>query len=105
MTDYTLTDEMIRKAKVLHACSEAINWLWEQPRTWQELVEHHSSWATWAIINIPGCPIDLNGLDSYDRSSVMALRSDCPIDLSGLNRYERARARCHRLDCPPEKEN
>ena len=52
------------------------------------------------MVNNPNAPIDLTGLSSGQRASVMAHRPDCPIDMTGLTSYDRARVMACRPDCP-----
>jgi len=99
-TDFSITNEMISQAEQAKACKEAIEWLRKASRTWKGLVEHCSDWAAWAMTNIPGFPINLEGLDSYSRAWVMAERQDCPINLEGLSSDDRAQVMVERKDCP-----
>ena len=66
-----ITAEMISSAAQARACPGALLWLRVQPRTWAELVVAYPVWAVWAMIKIADCPIDLDGLDPYERAWVM----------------------------------
>src|SRR5579863_3356034 len=44
--------ELIERAKLKKACSEAIEWLSATPRTWIELAERSTAWCDWAVENL-----------------------------------------------------
>jgi hypothetical protein len=95
-----ITQEMIDQARNTDACSEALDWLNAEPRTFNELRAQHPGWYAWALTHhVEGVPFDLTGLDPYDRARVMAYRPDCPLDLTGLDSFDRARVMAHRPDC------
>src|SRR3990172_1833938 len=48
-----ITAADIRSAKKADACSGALVWAKEKPRTWRQLLHQRPSWAQWAVLNIP----------------------------------------------------
>jgi len=96
-----ITKEMIKEAKSKNACEEAIAWMEEKSRITEELHEFNKDWSAWAMVNLKDYPIDLTGLNSWERAYVMAYRPDCPIDLTGLNSKDRAYVMVYRPDYTP----
>ena len=95
-----ITEELIALIEAKAVSPYVLKWLREQPRTWGELRRDRPDWATWAMANIPDCPIDLNGLSSHNKSWVMSYRKDCPVDLSELISKDQAGVMMAREDCP-----
>jgi hypothetical protein len=43
---------LIDLAERKRACSAALEWLRESPRTWQELTDYRTDWLEWAVRNL-----------------------------------------------------
>lgn len=93
-----ITKEHIKCAISLGMCREGIDYLQERDRTFADLYAHNKVWAVWAMVCLPDSPIDLTGLDSYDRATVMASRKDCPTEFSGMSDYDRTRVMIGRAE-------
>ena len=52
----TITPALIAAAERASACSAALAWLRETPRTVEELANHYPAWAEWAAVSIPDLP-------------------------------------------------
>ena len=100
MNDFKITKELIQKAKDKYACQDGIKWLEKKERTWLELKSKSYEWAVWGMTFIKDIPIDLTGLDPFNRAYVMVKRLDCSIDLTGLTLFNRVYVMIKRPDCP-----
>ena len=95
-----ITEEMIALAERYRLDKYSIRGLRERPRTWGQLKRLRPDLATWAMITIPNCPIEMDMLLSRDKARVMVRRKDHPVELGDLSSEDMAWVMVCRKDCP-----
>jgi hypothetical protein len=85
--DSIISEKYITDAELHRACSPALTWLRECPRTWRELVEIRTAWAQWAYRCtglIPPEIVEAWRVSAEPRRRIAVWESG-PLDLSGAD--------------------
>ena len=77
-----ITPEDIEAARQKRACSEAIEWIEEKPRTWRELALWDSNWWEWETEYTQRCPAsvleELAGDEDWGVRARVAIHPNTP---------------------------